>query len=249
MARKRSGGPRSTPTRGRGLTVRPGGSAKRRASSRRWLERQLNDPYVAEARERGLRSRAAFKLLQLDDRFRFLRPGQRVLDLGAAPGGWTQVAVGRVRPAATGGAVIAVDRAPMQTVAGATVLELDLQDAEAPCRLRAALDGPADVVLSDMAPSSTGHAATDHLRVAALAEAAHAVAAAVLGPGGAFVCKLFQGGAEKPLLDRLKRDFARVRHAKPAASRAESSEVYLVATGFRGARQPPDDGTSDSLDG
>ena len=222
--------------------MRPGGAAKRSASSRRWLERQLNDPYVAEARQAGLRSRAAFKLMQLDQRFRLLRPGQRVLDLGAAPGGWTQVAATKVRPAATGGAVIAVDRAAMEPLPGASVLTMDLQDADAPERLRAALGGPADVVLSDMAPSSTGHAATDHLRVTALAEAAYAVAVAVLAPDGAFVCKLFQGGAEKALLDRLKRDFARVRHAKPAASRAESSEVYLVATGFRAAARSPEDG-------
>ena len=209
-------------------------AGKRRASSTRWLQRQLNDPYVAQARRQGYRSRAAFKLVQLDEKFGLLKRGRRVVDLGAAPGGWTQVAVAGVRPGPAGGRVVALDCLAMDPVAGAEVLRLDFLAEESPARLKAALAGPADVVLSDMAAPSTGHAATDHLRVMALAEAAYDFAAEVLAPGGAFVCKLLQGGAARPLLDRLKRDFAAVRHAKPPASRAESAEAYLVATGFRG---------------
>ena len=218
----------------RGLTVRVETAGRRRPSSTRWLERQRNDPYVAEARRRGYRSRAAFKLAQLDDRFGFLKPGRRVVDLGAAPGGWTQVAAERVRAAAPGGGrVVAIDLAPMHPVAGATVLQHDFLDAEAPALLKAALAGPADVVLSDMAAPATGHAPTDHLKIIALAEAAHAFAAEVLAPGGTLVAKLLQGGATRTLLDALKRDFAQVRHVKPPASRSDSAEIYVVALGFR----------------
>lgn len=219
---------------GRRAAVRVKTAAKRSLSSTRWLERQLNDPYVAEAQKRGYRSRAAFKLMQLDETFRLLAPGRRVVDLGAAPGGWTQVAVERVRPGHTAGEVVGLDILPMDPVAGATLFQADFLDPAAPERLKAALGGPADLVLSDMAAPTTGHRQTDHLRITGLAEAAFAFAEEVLAPGGAFVCKLFQGGAEKDLLDRLKRAFATVRHAKPPASRADSSETYIVATGFRG---------------
>lgn len=207
----------------------------RRTSSTQWLQRQLNDPYVAEAKKRGFRSRAAFKLLQLHERFDLLGPGARVVDLGAAPGGWTQVALEAVGPA---GRVVAVDISEMAPLGAATVLKLDFLDDAAPETIRAALDGPADLVLSDMAAPTVGHPSTDHLRILALAEAAHLFAAEVLAPGGAFVCKLFQGGAERELLDPLKRQFAKVRHAKPAASRADSSELYIVAQGFRGPATP-----------
>lgn len=227
---------RSSRPGGRQAAVRVKTAKKRSVSSARWLERQLNDPYVAEAQKRGFRSRAAFKLMQLDDKFRLLAPGRRVVDLGAAPGGWTQVAVERVRSNSStgGGQVVGLDILEMDEVPGAITMQADFLDETAPDRLKAALGGPADVVLSDMAAPTTGHAQTDHLRIMGLAEAAYDFAEEVLAPGGAFVCKLFQGGAERDLLERLKRDFAVVRHAKPAASRADSSETYLVATGFRG---------------
>lgn len=218
----------------RKAAVRVKTARKRSLSSTLWLERQLNDPYVAEAGRLGYRSRAAFKLLQLDERFHLLRPGMRLVDLGAAPGGWTQVAVERIRPETTAGRVVGLDILEMAPLPGAELLQADFLDEKAPEQLRAVLGGPADLVLSDMAAPTTGHAATDHLRITALAETAYAFAAEVLSPGGAFVCKLFQGGAERDLLQRLKRDFAQVRHAKPPASRADSSETYLVATGFRG---------------
>jgi 23S rRNA (uridine2552-2'-O)-methyltransferase len=201
----------------------------RTVSSQRWLQRQLNDPYVAEAKKRGYRSRAAFKLLQLDDQLRFLKPGGRVIDLGAAPGGWTQVSVERVR----GGVVVGIDLMPVEPIAGATVLAKDFYEDDAPDTLKALLGGPADVVLSDMAASATGDPQIDHLRIMALAEAAHDFARDVLKPGGTFVAKVLQGGTERTLLDQLKRDFAKVRHVKPAASRADSAEMYVVATGFR----------------
>lgn len=209
---------------------------KRSLSSRRWLERQLNDPYVIEAKKRGYRSRAAFKLIELDDRFRLLRRGARVVDLGAAPGGWTQVVVERTRAGkASGGEIVAVDISPMLPVDGAQVLELDAFEPDAPARIRSVLAGPVDVVLSDMAPPSSGHAGADHLRIMGLAEAALAFAADMLAPGGSFVCKVWQGGTESGLLAEMKRMFRSVRHAKPKASRPESAELYVVATGFRGA--------------
>lgn len=210
---------------------------RRSASSQRWLERQLNDPYVAAAKREGWRSRAAFKLIEIDDKYRILKPGQRVVDLGAAPGGWTQVAVQRVKAAEGRGQVIGIDYLPVDAIAGATILELDFLDDDAPDKLKALLrDGGADVVLSDMAAPTTGHASTDHLRIMALAEAAAEFAAEVLAPGGAFLAKVFQGGTERALLDRLKRDFTTVRHVKPKASRADSAELYVLATGFRGDR-------------
>lgn len=233
MARGVKGAPR-TPKR---FAVRV--RAKGRTPSQvRWLERQLNDPYVAEARRRGYRSRAAFKLAELDDRLHLLRPGARIVDLGAAPGGWTQVAVARTRAGKPGGGrVLAVDVEAMKPIPGAKLLALDLLTEGAPALIRAALGGPADAVLSDMAPRATGHAATDHLRIMALAEAAAEVGLAMLAPGGAFITKVWQGGSEAELLARLKRAFAKVRHVKPPASRAESAETYLVATGFRGVRE------------
>ncbi len=202
----------------------------RSTASQRWLNRQLNDPYVKAAQQAGYRSRAAFKLLELDERFGLLKPGLRVVDLGAAPGGWTQVAL---RAVGGDGRVVALDLLPMDQIAGAIVLQGDFQEAEAEASVLAALDGPADLVLSDMAPNTTGHGATDHLRITALAELALDFALKVLAPGGAFVAKLFQGGAERAMLERLRRHFAQVRHAKPPASRKESSENYVVATGFR----------------
>lgn len=213
----------------RGLSVHVKTAKSRSAASTRWLERQLNDPYVAAARQQGWRSRAAFKLLELDDRFHLIRKGGRVLDLGAAPGGWTQVAVKR-----GAGSVLAVDLLPIEPIHGATILQGDFTDADMPERLSAELGGGADLVLSDMAPNTTGHASTDHIRIVALAELALDFAIQVLSPGGGFVAKVFQGGSEKPILDLLKRNFASVRHAKPPSSRKESSELYVVASGFRG---------------
>ena len=227
--------PSSSKPGGRRATVRVKSAAKRTTSSARWLERHLNDPYVHEATKRGFRSRAAFKLLQLDEKFHLLGPGKRVVDLGAAPGGWTQVAVDKVQTGREGWKVVGLDILPMDPVPGATTMQADFLEEGAAERRKEALGGPADVVLSDMAAPTIGHQSTDHLRIMALAEAAYDFAEEVLAPGGAFVAKLFQGGAEKSLLERLKRDFATVRHAKPPASRAESSETYVVATGFRGA--------------
>jgi 23S rRNA (uridine2552-2'-O)-methyltransferase len=213
----------------RGLTVPLRTARGRSAASQRWLARQLNDPYVAAAKAQGWRSRAAFKLIELDERFGLIRPHARVVDLGAAPGGWTQAVVQR------GAArVVALDLLPMDPVPGATVLQGDFSDQAVVAEVAAALGGNADLVLSDMAPNTTGHAATDHLRIMALAEAALEFAVEVLAEGGAFVAKVFQGGSEREMLTRMKRSFAVVRHAKPPASRKESSELYVVATGFRG---------------
>jgi 23S rRNA (uridine2552-2'-O)-methyltransferase len=215
----------------RPLAVRVRSAGRRKPSSAEWLKRQLNDPYVAAARRQGYRSRAAFKLIELDERFHLLKPGAHVLDLGCAPGGWTQVAIERAGPR---GLVVGVDIAETPAVARATILRADLTDPAAAEAIAQALGGGADIVLSDMAPATTGHAATDHLRIVALAEAAFAVAEALLEPGGSFVAKVFQGGAQGELLGRLKRSFAELRHAKPPASRAESAETYVVAKGFRG---------------
>ena len=207
----------------------------RTTSSQRWLERQINDPYVAAARRQGRRSRAAFKLTEIDDKYRLFRSGLRVVDLGAAPGGWAQVAAERVKAVEGQGQVVAIDVLAMEPIAGVEFLQLDFLDAAAPGRLAALLrDGAADIVLSDMAASTTGHTATDHLRVMGLAETAVDFACDVLAPGGAFVCKVFQGGTERTLLDRLKKSFSSVRHVKPPASRSGSAELYVLATGFRG---------------
>ena len=233
MSGKGSGGKPS----GRQMSVRVKTAAKRSSSSARWLQRQLNDPYVVEAQRLGYRSRAAFKLIQIDDKYRLLAPGRRVVDLGAAPGGWTQVAVARVRPQQTGGKVVAIDYLEIEPIPGATVLQADFLLPETPARLREALDGEADLVMSDMAAPATGHRQTDHLRIVALAEAAYAFAAEVLAPGGTFLAKVLQGGAERDLLTPLKRDFTTVRHVKPPASRADSAETYVLATGFRPERR------------
>ena len=226
-------------------------TAGRSAASKAWLLRQLNDPYVAAAKAEGLRSRAAYKLLELDKKFRLLQPkrssassprGPRIVDLGAAPGGWSQVIAEKLRlkegSKETRGLLIAIDILPMDPIAGATVLQGDFTDEAVQEKVLAALAGSADLVLSDMASPTIGHAATDHLRIMALAEIAMDFAERTLSPGGAFVVKLFKGGAEKTLLDRLRKNFAEVRHAKPPASRKESAESYIVATGFRGTISP-----------
>lgn len=229
MSSKGKGAGGSVPT-GRQATVRVKTARGRTVSQQRWLQRQLNDPYVAEAKKRGYRSRAAFKLLQLDDQFHFLKPRARVIDLGAAPGGWTQVSVERSK----GGVVIGIDLTPVDPIAGATVLAKDFYDEDAPEVLTELLGGEADVVLSDMAAKATGETQVDHIRIMGLAETAHDFARSVLRQGGTFVAKVLRGGTERTLLDRLKKDFAKVRHVKPEASRADSAEMYVVATGFRG---------------
>lgn len=198
---------------------------KLKESSRHWVERQLNDPYVARARADGYRARAAYKLIELDEKLGFLKNGARVIDLGAAPGGWAQVCVQR------GCKVVGIDLLPIDPLPGATFLEMDFLAPEAPAALLDALGGPPDIVLSDMAANTTGHAKTDQIRTGALAEAAAEFALQYLAPGGTFVVKAFQGGLETELLTRLKQNFAAVRHVKPPASRAESAEVYVVAMG------------------
>lgn len=219
-------GPKLAP---RSQTVSLRTARGRSTASQRWLSRQLNDPYVKAAQQQGWRSRAAFKLIELDDRFHLIRRGMRVLDLGAAPGGWTQVALRR------GAAEVAgVDLLPVDPIPGATMIQGDFADPEMPAKLMGLLGGKPDLVLSDMAPNTTGHAATDHVRIIALAEMALDFATSILAEGGGFVCKVFQGGSERQMLEPMKRRFARVVHAKPPASRKESSELYVVATGFRG---------------
>jgi len=203
---------------------------RRTLSSRLWLERQLGDPYVARAKREGFRSRAAYKLAEIDDKYKLLKPGARVVDLGAAPGGWSEIAAKRVGP---NGRVIALDILDFKPMAGVEFLKLDFLDTSAPDRLKALLGGKADVVLSDMAANATGHRQTDHLRIMALAEAAAEFAGEVLAEGGAFLCKVLQGGTETTLLAALKRNFETVKHVKPPASRADSAELYLLAKGFR----------------
>jgi 23S rRNA (uridine2552-2'-O)-methyltransferase len=206
---------------------------RRKPSSRAWLERQINDPYVARAKREGFRSRAAYKLAEIDDKFHLFKPDSRVVDLGAAPGGWSEVAAQRV---GVGGRVIALDILDMKPVAGVEFFKLDFLDPIAPDRLKTALGDKekAHIVLSDMAANATGHRQTDHLRIMALAEAAAHFAREVLRPGGSFVCKVLQGGTEASLLAELKRDFTIVKHVKPPASRSDSAELYLLARGFRG---------------
>jgi 23S rRNA (uridine2552-2'-O)-methyltransferase len=230
------GGKAGTGPGGRDLSVRVKTAKGRKTSSTRWLQRQLNDPYVVDARRRGYRSRSAFKLLELDERFSILKPGMRVLDLGAAPGGWTQVAIAAVNEKGARGKVVALDRTAIDPIDDAILLVGDVDEDVAIESVRAALGGLADVVLSDMAPASTGHPATDHLRIIALCESALAVAESLLAPGGSFVAKVLQGGTEGDLLVRMKTVFASVRHAKPPASRSDSAEMYVVATGFRGGK-------------
>jgi 23S rRNA (uridine2552-2'-O)-methyltransferase len=219
----------------RNLSVRVKTAKGRKLASTRWLQRQLNDPYVEAAKREGYRSRAAFKLAEIDDKHRLLKPGMTVLDLGAAPGGWSQIAAARIGAGEGKGRVIAVDLAAIEPVPGVEALVLDMNEPESGDRIKEALGGArADVVLSDMAASSTGHRQTDHLRIVALAESALDIAEEVLKPGGAFLAKVLQGGADKTLLARLKTGFAQVKHVKPKASRADSAEVYVLATGFRG---------------
>jgi 23S rRNA (uridine2552-2'-O)-methyltransferase len=214
------------------VTVKTGG--KRKLSSKLWLERQLNDPYVAKAKREGYRSRAAYKLIEIDDKYRILKPGMSVVDLGAAPGGWSQIAARRVGAADGKGKVIAVDVLEMPEIAGVSFAQLDFLAEDAPEKLLKMVGGRADAVLSDMAANTTGHRKTDQLRILGLVEAAAAFASQVLNPGGTFLAKVFQSGADAELLAQLKRDFSSVRHVKPASSRQDSSERYLLATGFRG---------------
>jgi len=229
----------STPSSGRegGRSLKTRVNARKRTlSSTLWLERQLNDPYVARAKREGFRSRAAYKLLEIDARYHFLKQGQRIVDLGAAPGGWSQVAAQKVGAESGHGRVIGIDLLAIEPMPGAKFKVLDFQDENAPLLLKEWLGGRADVVLSDMAANATGHKKTDHLRIAGLVELAAAFACEVLADGGAFLAKVFQGGTEHALLARLKREFAAVRHVKPQASRADSAELYVLATGFRGKR-------------
>ncbi len=229
MSERKSG----SGTSGRGdrkLFVRVKTARGRTVSSQNWLKRQLNDPYVQRAKDEGYRSRAAFKLIDLDNQFHLLKRGARVVDLGAAPGGWTQVATAKVGKT---GKVVGIDITPVDPVPGAEIIAMDFLEEDAPARLKELLDGEADLVMSDMAASATGHRPTDHLKIMALCEAALMFAIEVLKPGGAFVAKVLQGGTERSLLESMKRSFARVTHAKPPSSRADSAEMYVVATGFR----------------
>lgn len=214
------------------VQVKSGG--KRKLSSKLWLERQLNDPYVLQAKRDGYRSRAAYKLREIDDKYKLLKPGMSVIDLGAAPGGWSQIAATRVKSVEGRGKVVAIDLLEMPEIPGVTFAQLDFLDNKAPGQLREMLGDGADVVMSDMAANTTGHRKTDQLRIIGLVELAAAFACEVLKPGGAFLAKVFQSGADAELLAQLKRDFATIRHVKPAASRQDSSERYLLATGFRG---------------
>jgi 23S rRNA (uridine2552-2'-O)-methyltransferase len=213
-----------------GLRTRVKTAKGRKVGSTRWLERQLNDPYVKRAKAEGYRSRAAYKLIELDERFGFLKGAKRIVDLGIAPGGWTQVARQRLPQAV----IVGIDLLPTDPIEGATILLMDFMDDEAPDRLREALGGPADLILSDMAANTVGHPQTDHLRTMGLVEAALDFAADILQPGGAFVAKVLAGGADSGLVAELKRRFSTVKHAKPPASRKGSSEWYVVAQGFKG---------------
>lgn len=235
-----TGGKSSKSGGDRALKVKVRTARKRSTSSTRWLQRQLNDPYVAAARREGYRSRAAYKLIEIDEKYRLLRPGSIVVDLGAAPGGWSQVAADLTKAADGQGLVVAMDLTEIDALPGVTFLHGDFMDDEAPAAIGAALGGRRpDLVLSDMAAPATGHRQTDHLRIMGLCEAALDFAVAVLAPGGAFLCKVLQGGAANELLDTMKRNFAVVRHVKPKASRADSAELYVLATGFRGRQDAP----------
>lgn len=234
------GGPKGDSGRGqRHLRTRVKTAKGRRISSTRWLDRQLNDPYVKRAREENRRSRAAFKLIEIDDRFSLLKPGMRVVDLGCAPGGWSQVSVERVNALGDSkkkpqGFVLGVDLQEVEAIPGVTLMQLDFMEDDADNAVKEALGGAADAVLSDMAASSTGHRQTDHMRIIALCETAAYFARDVLSPGGFFIAKVLRGGAEADLLAQLKRDFTTVRHFKPGASRSDSAEIFVVAQGFRG---------------
>lgn len=226
---------------GRSLKTRVKTARKRSLSSTLWLERQLNDPYVARAKRDGYRSRAAYKLIEMDDRYHLFKPGGRIVDLGAAPGGWSQIAADRVKAKDGRGKVVGIDLLDMEPIAGVTFTVKDFNDEDAPQVVKDMLGGEADGVVSDMAANATGHKQTDHLRIVALAELAAEFALDVLAPGGFFVAKVLQGGTEGQLLAQLKRDFTTVRHVKPAASRADSAELYVLATGFRGRRDQTDE--------
>jgi 23S rRNA (uridine2552-2'-O)-methyltransferase len=216
------------------LRIQVKSAGRMKLSSKLWLDRQLNDPYVQQAKKDGLRSRAAYKIIEIDDKYRFLKPGLSVVDLGAAPGGWSQIAARRVGSAEGRGQVVAIDLLEMPEIVGVTFAQMDFLDNDAPDRLKAMMGGLADVVMSDMAANTTGHRKTDQLRIVGLVEDAAAFAADVLKPGGTFVAKVFQSGADATLMTQLKRDFATVKHVKPAASRKDSSERYVLAMGFRG---------------
>jgi len=242
MAGRKSGGRRSSGTGGgqkggnaRQLHTKVKTARGRKTSSTQWLQRQLNDPYVAQAKIDGYRSRAAYKLRDLDDKFRFLKPGQHIVDLGAAPGGWSQIAAARVTSSGAGGQVIAVDILEMDEMADVTIMQLDMREPASIKAVLAAAGGKVDVVLSDLAPSTTGHGPTDHLRIVALVEVALDIALEMLSPGGTFVAKVFKGGAEGEILAALKANFDTVKHAKPPSSRPESAETYVVALKYRGA--------------
>jgi 23S rRNA (uridine2552-2'-O)-methyltransferase len=233
MTGKKSDPPKTGPARtsGRKLHVHVKTARGRTVGQVAWLQRQLNDPYVKEAKARGYRSRAAFKLIELDDKHRLIKRGGRIVDLGAAPGGWTQVAVERAGPNAQ---IVGIDITPMEPIPGAETMEMDFLADDAPDRLKAVLGGEADAVISDMAAPATGHRDTDHIKIMALCELALDFALDVLKPGGAFVCKVQRGGSEGELLKMMKTSFRDVKHVKPPASRADSAEMYVVATGFRG---------------
>lgn len=228
----------------RDLRVKVKKAGKLKHSSQLWLERQLNDPYVKRARERGFRSRAAFKLEEMDDRFKFLKRGQRLIDLGCAPGGWCQVASQRIGLEQGKGRIVGIDLLAVDPIPHVELIQLDFMAEEAPALLIEKLGGPADGVMSDMAANTTGHKKTDHLKIIALAETALEFATQVLAPGGFFLAKLFQGGDSAELLMQMKRDFTTVRNIKPAASRADSSELYVLATGFRRKRDDSEDETA-----
>ncbi|MGL4291245.1 MAG: RlmE family RNA methyltransferase [Phreatobacter sp.] len=230
MSAKSGGGSRE-------MTVRLKTAKKRTTSQQRWLERQLNDPYVARARREGWRSRAAFKLIEIDDKLKLLKPGQRIVDLGAAPGGWLQVAAKRIGLEKGQGKIVGIDLLAIDPVPGVEFIQGDFTADDAPDQLKALLGGEADVVLSDMAANAMGHKQTDHLKIIYLAELAIHFAREVLAPGGHFLCKVLQGGTEGQLLTDLKRDFTTVKHIKPQASRADSSELYVLAMGFRGRQE------------
>ena len=221
---------------GRSLKTRVKTARKRTLSSTLWLQRQLNDPYVARAKREGWRSRAAFKLLEIDEKYELLQPGQRIVDLGAAPGGWSQVAAKKIRSAEGRGKIVGIDLLDIEPIAGVDFAVMDFLLEDSPDRLKAMLGSEADAVISDMAGNTTGHKKTDHLRIVHLAELAVDFAGQVLKPGGFFLCKLFQGGETSELVTKLKRDYATVRHIKPQSSRADSAELYVLATGFRAAR-------------
>lgn len=240
MSGAKGGGGVSGREGGRSLKVRVKTAGKRTLSSKIWLERQLNDPFVARARQEGWRSRAVYKLMELDERYKLFKQGQNVVDLGAAPGGWAQYVAKKVQSAEGRGRVIGIDLLEIETLSGVDFEVMDFLEPSAPERLRAKLGGGlAHAVISDMAANTTGHKKTDHLRIIHLAELAAEFAREVTAPGGFFVAKVFQGGSENDLLSALKRDYQTVRHVKPKASRADSSELYVLATGFRGA--PADD--------